>query len=174
MGVINEPGGTGTTLKLTGIEFSGKSGTAQVIGYDTRARFGKQKKFEDNAWFVGYAPKRNPEIAVAVLVQESGQHGGEASGPVVRDIIKAYYDKKNKSARWRHHHRHRHHPGRFWQADGTRASPQLKPVPRHNPVQASAARRTGNRSDQCQKRPERSEQPELRSSGSTDPCFYAF
>src|SRR4029077_4730495 len=75
----------------------GKSGTAQVIGYDTRARYGKQKKFEDNAWFVGYAPKRNPEIAVAVLVQESGQHGGEASGPVVRDIIKAYYDKKNKA-----------------------------------------------------------------------------
>jgi penicillin-binding protein 2 len=95
-GVINEPGGTGATLKLAGIEFSGKSGTAQVIGYDTRARFGKQKRFEDNAWFVGYAPKRNPEIVVAVLVQESGQHGGEASGPVARDIIKAYYDKKNK------------------------------------------------------------------------------
>jgi hypothetical protein len=32
-----------------------------------------------------------------VLVQESGQHGGTASGPVVRDIIKAYYDKKNKN-----------------------------------------------------------------------------
>src|SRR5271168_5123857 len=95
-GVVNEPGGTGGTLKLTGIEFSGKSGTAQVIGYGTRARMGKQKKFEDNAWFVGYAPKRNPEIAVAVLVQESGQHGGTASGPVVRDIIKAYYDKKAK------------------------------------------------------------------------------
>jgi hypothetical protein len=29
-------------------------------------------------------------------VQESGQHGGEAAGPVVRDIVKAYYDKKNK------------------------------------------------------------------------------
>jgi penicillin-binding protein 2 len=95
-GVVNEPGGTGGTLKLTGIEFSGKSGTAQVIGYGTRARMGKQKKFEDNAWFVGYAPKRNPEIVVSVLVQESGQHGGEAAGPVVRDIIKAYYDKKAK------------------------------------------------------------------------------
>jgi hypothetical protein len=59
---------------------------------------GKQKKFEDNAWFVGYAPKRNPEIVVAVLVQESGQHGGEAAGPVVRDIVKAYYDKKNRKA----------------------------------------------------------------------------
>jgi penicillin-binding protein 2 len=95
-GVVNEPGGTGTQLKLTGIELSGKSGTAQVIGYDTRAKFGKQKKFEDNAWFVGYAPKRDPEIVVAVLVQESGQHGGEAAGPVVRDIVKAYYDKKMK------------------------------------------------------------------------------
>jgi penicillin-binding protein 2 len=95
-GVVNEPGGTGGQLKLAGVEFSGKSGTAQVIGYDTRNRLGKQKKFEDNAWFVGYAPKRNPEIAVAVLVQESGQHGGEAAGPVVRDIVKAYYDKKNR------------------------------------------------------------------------------
>jgi penicillin-binding protein 2 len=95
-GVVNEPGGTGARLKLTGVELSGKSGTAQVIGYSTRDRVGKQKKFEDNAWFVGYAPKRNPEIVVAVLVQESGQHGGEASGPVVRDIIKTYYDKKNK------------------------------------------------------------------------------
>ena len=95
-GVVNEPGGTGGQFKLAGIEFSGKSGTAQVIGYDTRARMGKQKKFEDNAWFVGYAPKRDPEIVVAVLVQESGKHGGEASGPVVRDIVKAYYDKKNK------------------------------------------------------------------------------
>jgi penicillin-binding protein 2 len=95
-GVVNE-GGTGASLKLTGIELSGKSGTAQVIGYATRERLGKQKKFEDNAWFVGYAPRRNPEIVVSVLVQESGQHGGTASGPVVRDIIKAYYDKKNKN-----------------------------------------------------------------------------
>jgi len=81
-------------LKLAGIEFSGKSGTAQVIGYGTRDRVGKEKRFEDNAWFVGYAPRRNPEIVVSVLVQESGKHGGEASGPVARDIIKAYYDKK--------------------------------------------------------------------------------
>ena len=95
-GVVNESGGTGTQLKLAGVELSGKSGTAQVIGYNTRNRLGKQKKFEDNAWFVGYAPKRNPEIVVAVLVQESGQHGGEAAGPVARDIVKAYYDKKNR------------------------------------------------------------------------------
>jgi penicillin-binding protein 2 len=96
-GVINESGGTGGRLRLTGVEFSGKSGTAQVIGYNTRDRVGKQKKFEDNGWFVGYAPRRNPEICVAVLVQEGGGlHGGETAGPVVRDVVKAYYDKKNK------------------------------------------------------------------------------
>ncbi|HET8924141.1 MAG TPA: penicillin-binding protein 2 [Candidatus Acidoferrum sp.] len=94
-GVINS-GGTGAALKLQGIEFSGKSGTAQVIGYATRDRMAKKKEFLDNAWFVGYAPRRNPEIVVSVLVQESGKHGGEAAGPVVKDIIKAYYDKKNK------------------------------------------------------------------------------
>lgn len=95
-GVVNEEGGTARSIRLPGIEVSGKSGTAQVIGYATRERVGKQKQFEDNAWFVGYAPRRNPEIVVSVLVQESGKHGGEAAGPVVRDVIKAYYDKKNK------------------------------------------------------------------------------
>ncbi len=95
-GVVNEDGGTARNVRLPGIEVSGKSGTAQVIGYATRERMGKQKKFEDNAWFVGYAPRRNPEIIVSVLVQESGKHGGETAGPVVKDVIKAYYDKKNK------------------------------------------------------------------------------
>ena len=95
-GVVNEEGGTARNVRLPGIEVGGKSGTAQVIGYATREKFGKQKKFEDNAWFVGYAPRRNPEIVVCVLVQESGKHGGEAAGPVVKEVIKAYYDKKNK------------------------------------------------------------------------------
>ena len=93
-GVVNEPGGTGGQLKLTGVELSGKSGTAQVIGYNKMNLVKKGTQFADNAWFVGYAPKRHPEICVAVLVQESGEHGGEAAGPVVRDIVKAYYDKK--------------------------------------------------------------------------------
>lgn len=115
-GVVNN-GGTGAALKLQDIEFSGKSGTAQVIGYSTRDRFGKQKKFLDNAWFVGYAPRRNPEIVVSVLVQESGKHGGEAAGPVVRDIIKAYYDKKNKKS-----------PGEYT-ADSKRPEPKSSRIP---------------------------------------------
>ncbi|HWY27583.1 MAG TPA: penicillin-binding protein 2 [Candidatus Angelobacter sp.] len=92
-GVVNE-GGTAAGAKLQNIEFCGKSGSAQVIGYDVRNRLGKQKDFKDNAWFVGYAPRRNPEIVVAVLVQ-SGEHGGAVAGPIARDIVKLYYDKKN-------------------------------------------------------------------------------
>ena len=92
-GVINE-GGTGAALKLQNVDFSGKSGSAQVISNELRGRVGGEKQYLDNAWFVGYAPRRNPEIVVAALVQE-GQHGASAAGPIVRDIVKAYYDKKN-------------------------------------------------------------------------------
>jgi penicillin-binding protein 2 len=55
---------------------------------------GKKGK-NTNGWFVGYAPRRNPEIVVAAVVQDTDLHGGSTAGPVVRDIVKAYYDKKN-------------------------------------------------------------------------------
>jgi penicillin-binding protein 2 len=91
-GVINE-GGTGASLKLQNIEFSGKSGTAQLMSYEAGNRMGKKGK-ETNGWFVGYAPRRNPEIVIAAVIQGSSEHGGTTAGPVVRDIVKAYYDKK--------------------------------------------------------------------------------
>jgi penicillin-binding protein 2 len=92
--VINE-GGTGSTLKLQNIEFSGKSGTAQLMSYDAGNKIGGKKGKETNGWFVGYAPRRNPEIVVAAVVQGSTEHGGVTAGPVVRNIVKAYYDKKS-------------------------------------------------------------------------------
>jgi penicillin-binding protein 2 len=92
-GVINE-GGTGSSLKLQNIEFSGKSGTAQLMSYGAGSKMGKKGK-ETNGWFVGYAPRRDPEIVVAAVIQGSSEHGGTTAGPVVRDIVKAYYDKKS-------------------------------------------------------------------------------
>jgi len=92
-GVINE-GGTGSSLKLQNIEFSGKSGTAQLMSYEAGSKLGRKGK-ETNGWFVGYAPRRNPEIVVAAVIQGSSEHGGTTAGPVVRDLVKAYYDKKN-------------------------------------------------------------------------------
>ena len=93
-GVVNE-GGTAAGARLQGVEFCGKSGSAQVIGYNARDKAGRQARFKDNAWFVGYAPRRNPEIVISVLVEE-GEHGGAIAGPMARDIIKMYYEKKAK------------------------------------------------------------------------------
>jgi len=94
-GVINEAGGTGQSVKLQGIEFCGKSGTAQMMSYGAASRLGLGKGKNDG-WFVGFAPRRNPEIVVAAVVEDTSEHGGTVAGPVVRDIVKAYYDKKNK------------------------------------------------------------------------------
>jgi len=94
-GVVNE-GGTAGMLKLEGIEFCGKTGSAQVMSNNERGKIGKAAgKGKDNAWFVGFAPRRDPEIVVSVLV-EGGEHGNLAAAPIARDIVKAYYDKKNK------------------------------------------------------------------------------
>jgi penicillin-binding protein 2 len=94
-GVVNEAGGTGQSVKLQGIEFCGKSGTAQMMSYSAASRLGLGKGKNDG-WFVGFAPRRNPEIVVAAVVEDTSEHGGTAAGPVVRDIVKAYYDKKEK------------------------------------------------------------------------------
>src|SRR5438876_7613472 len=64
-GVVNE-GGTGTRARVEGFDVAGKTGTAQVVGKQSYKKSAEQT--EDNAWFVGYAPYRNPEIVVAVFV----------------------------------------------------------------------------------------------------------
>jgi len=94
-GVVNE-GGTAAGSRLEGIEFCGKTGTSQLISSEglARIRGGSGRSFTENAWFVGYAPRRNPEIVVAVLV-EHGEHGSTAAAPIARDVIKRYYEKKS-------------------------------------------------------------------------------
>lgn len=65
-----------------------------MVSQDTLKRgIAPKRTLTDNAWFVGYAPRDNPEIVVAVLV-EHGMHGSTAAAPIARDIVKAYYDKK--------------------------------------------------------------------------------
>jgi penicillin-binding protein 2 len=54
------------------------------------------RNMKDNAWFVGFAPRQNPEIVVVALF-ENGEHG-QFAAPIVRDVIKAYFDKKARVA----------------------------------------------------------------------------
>ena len=91
-GVVNEPDGTTSGLvKLKNIDFCGKTGTAQTMSFGLQNRLGKHIK--ENGWFVGYAPRRNPEIVVAALVQKGGW-GSTSAAPIVRDVVRAYYYKK--------------------------------------------------------------------------------
>jgi penicillin-binding protein 2 len=96
-GVVQDPGGTAHKIALKGISMGGKTGTAQVVGYDTYGRKAKSHKTEDHAWFVAFAPSQNPEIAVSVVVEHGG-HGGVAAAPVAQAVIKKYFEMKNSSS----------------------------------------------------------------------------
>ena len=93
-GVVNEGGGTGGVARLPNIEVCGKTGTAQVASADYVKSAGgaARKDLRDNAWFEGFAPRSAPEIVVVALF-EHGEHGPNAA-PIVRDVLKAYFDKK--------------------------------------------------------------------------------
>jgi penicillin-binding protein 2 len=87
-GVVNE-GGTGGRAIIPGIEVCGKTGSAQTTSLD----YAKGKAgLKDNSWFVGFAPRAAPEIVIAVLWEGGVQ--GAYSAPIVRDVMKAYFDKK--------------------------------------------------------------------------------
>ena len=54
---------------------------------------------KDNAWFVGFAPRHDPEIVVVALFEHGGQ--GAYAATMVRDVVKAYFDKKTRIQTWR-------------------------------------------------------------------------
>jgi penicillin-binding protein 2 len=96
-GVVNEKGGTGYVLKRKEQDVCGKTGTAQVIGLPQDAKARKAKRvsadFRDHALFVCFAPYGNPEIVVAVILENAG-HGGATAAPVARKIIDTYFTRK--------------------------------------------------------------------------------
>lgn len=92
-GVVNEGGGTGHRAAIPGFDVCGKTGTAQVIARDRTVSSERKSDFEDNAWFVGFAPRAAPEIAGAAFVEHGG-HGGSAAAPIVHEMFQAFYNKK--------------------------------------------------------------------------------
>lgn len=79
--------GTGRQARLAGIEVCGKTGTSQRVSNALRLK-AKREDFEDDAWFVGFAPCESPEIVVAVLL-ENGKHSYYAAA-VARDVLQAW------------------------------------------------------------------------------------
>jgi len=95
-GVVN-PGGTAPSAHLQGIDFAGKTGSAQTISNTLKAKLGAagKLKFKDNGWFAGVEPRRNPEIVVCALLEE-GEHGYLAARTVAQ-VIKAYVEKERRA-----------------------------------------------------------------------------
>ena len=86
--------GTAGSAALPGIDFAGKTGSAQTVSNDLKKKMGAagKSKYKDNGWFVGVTPRRNPEIVVACLF-EGGEHGALAAR-VAAKVIKAYVEKQ--------------------------------------------------------------------------------
>jgi penicillin-binding protein 2 len=98
-GVVNDPGFiTGGRAHIPGIEVCGKTGSAQLASNEYVQGVGRldENAKKDNAWFVGFAPRSAPEIVVVALYAH-GEHG-QFAAPIVRDVLKAYFDKKVRVA----------------------------------------------------------------------------
>ncbi len=85
IGVVNN--GTGSAARISGIQVAGKTGTAQ---HGVNAA--------PHAWFIAFAPAQNPTVAVAVLVENGGALGNEATGgkvaaPIAAQVMKAVLGK---------------------------------------------------------------------------------
>lgn len=91
--VIHSVAGTAQRISVgADYEMGGKTGTAQVIGMAQDEEYDEEKVAEmhrDHALFIAFAPYDDPEIAVAVIV-ENGGHGGSAAAPVARRIFDTY------------------------------------------------------------------------------------
>ena len=83
--VVND--GTGVGAKIPGIDIAGKTGTAQMISHS------KAEKGQDHAWFAAFAPVRDPEVVVVVLVERGGK-GGQVAAPIARRIFNAIFFEK--------------------------------------------------------------------------------
>jgi penicillin-binding protein 2 len=88
--------GTAGFAHLEGIDFAGKTGSAQLVSNAYKASVGGGKKLNDTAWFVGVTPRRNPEIAVVLLWQNGSE--GYLSARLAARVIEAYVNKQRRLA----------------------------------------------------------------------------
>ncbi len=79
--VVNGANGTGRACYLPNVVVAGKTGTAQ------------NPHGEDHAWFIGFAPYENPQIAFCIFI-ENGGGGGAQAAPIARELLKKYFEQR--------------------------------------------------------------------------------
>jgi penicillin-binding protein 2 len=86
--------GTGHAAAIPGLDICGKTGTVQIIGAErVRELNSNNPALEDHSWFVGFASRDNPEIAVVAFVEHGGK-GGIAAAPLAREVFRVYFSRK--------------------------------------------------------------------------------
>jgi penicillin-binding protein 2 len=85
MDQVTEPWGTAYGLKIDGLPYGGKTGTAET-GNGSGA---------NTTWFVAYAPANHAKIAMAVFVDRSGGYGASVAAPIAREIMIKYFKIKD-------------------------------------------------------------------------------
>ncbi len=97
--VVKKPHGTAYRAFLHApLAVAGKTGTAQVISMsqdEHASRIPEYDLHKDHAWFVGFAPYKDPQIAIAVFVEHGG-HGGSAAGPIAAAVLKAWAERHHE------------------------------------------------------------------------------
>jgi len=78
--------GTGTAARIPGLVVGGKTGTAET---GVRGR--------NTTWFICFAGKRRPEIALAVVVEQQNSTGGETAAPIAREVLQALFGRTPNS-----------------------------------------------------------------------------
>jgi len=95
MGRVLLPEGTAPSAHVPGIDIAGKTGSAQIVSLENRAKHKDNADLAQNGWFVGFTPRRNPDIVVCVLFQ-GGEHG-KLAARLATQVIKAYVEKQRRT-----------------------------------------------------------------------------
>jgi penicillin-binding protein 2 len=92
-GVVNEEGGTAYAARIEGgVEIAGKTGTAEVTSKAPSQTADPRRAWYFNrshAWFAGFAPASDPEVAIVLLVEHGGA-GGHNAAPIAIQILEEY------------------------------------------------------------------------------------
>ena len=95
--VVNQPGGTAYGVHVAGLDLCGKTGSVQVVA-QKEARKGHflPEQLRDHGWFIGFAPKDDAQIVVAVFA-EHGEHGASAAAPLAAKMAEYWVTKRRAS-----------------------------------------------------------------------------
>ncbi len=100
-GVVNHENGTAFGARIDGgVTIAGKTGTAQVAGRrrQSTGRYSAALFNRSHAWFAGFAPAEDPQVAIVVLLEHGGA-GGRNAAPIATQILQEYLGDSMPTAR---------------------------------------------------------------------------